>query len=205
MIVRAMKSCFSALALCFALASATPATAGGDGPEAMVMDNMCMVMFGYDMIHITAYEANGARDQYCDHIPVVGSIIFTFDITNPEFRDYPIEVRIIRDPLVPISADADLEPLTIIHLPPKLYRTGTFNFEHTFTEKGHFIGFVTLTRPNGQKETQLYKFMVGQTLWAFVPQALGVVLIALMVAAYWRHSHPKTKTKTAEADAVKSS
>lgn len=194
MIVRAVNSCFLALALFFASFSATPAkAAAGDGPEAMVMDNMCMVMFGYDMIHITAYEANGARDQYCEHIPVVGSTIFTFDIANPEFRDYPIEVRIIHDPLVPLSSDADLEPLTLIHLPPKLYKTGTFNFEHTFTDKGHFIGFVTLTRPNGTKETQQFKFMVGQTLWAYVPQALGAVLIALMVGVYWRHSHPKPK------------
>ena len=28
---------------------------GGAGPEAMTMGNMCMVMFGYDMIHITSY------------------------------------------------------------------------------------------------------------------------------------------------------
>ncbi|OAI31582.1 hypothetical protein A1351_04725 [Methylosinus sp. R-45379] len=204
MIVRSVRPCLLALALFFASFAATPARAGGDGPEAMVMDNMCMVMFGYDMIHITAYEAEGARDQYCDHIPIVGRIIFTFDIANPDFRDLPLELRIIRDPLTPISANTDLEPLTIIHLPPKLYRTGTFNFEHKFTEKGHFIGYVTLTRANGEKETQQFKFMVGQTLWSFVPQALGVVLIALMVGAYWRHSH--TKPKAADpADALKSS
>jgi hypothetical protein len=193
MIVRAVNSCLLALALFFATLSATPAVAAaGEGPEAMVMDNMCMVMFGYDMIHITAYEENGARDQYCEHIPVVGSTIFTFDIANPDFRDFPIEVRIIRDPLVPLSSNADLEPLTLIHLPPKLYKTGTFNFQHTFTEKGHFIGFVSLTR-NGVTETQQFKFMVGQTVWSFVPQMLGVVLIALMVVVYWRHSHPKSK------------
>jgi hypothetical protein len=203
MSVRSVKSCLLALALFCASFSATPARAGGDGPEAMVMDNMCMVMFGYDMIHITAYEANGARDPYCEHIPVVGKTIFTFDIANPDFRDLPIEVRIIRDPLVPVSSDTDLDPLTIIHLPPKLYRTGTFNFEHTFTDKGHFIGFVTLTRANGAKETQQFKFMVGQTLWSYVPQMLGAVLIALMVGVYWRHSHPGRK-KTATADMASS-
>ncbi|MBG0811823.1 hypothetical protein IY145_20960 [Methylosinus sp. H3A] len=204
MIVRSVNSCLLALALLFASFSVTPARAGGDGPEAMVMDNMCMVMFGYDMIHITAYEAEGARDQYCEHIPIVGRIIFTFDIANPDFRDLPIELRIIHDPLVPVSADTDLEPLTLIHLPPKLYRTGTFNFEHKFTDKGHFIGYVTLTRPNGEKETQQFKFMVGQTLWSYVPQVLGAVLIALMVGVYWRHSQSKPKTVD-PVDALKSS
>lgn len=203
MIVRFMSARLMALALLLASFSATPARAG-DGPEAMVMDNMCMVMFGYDMIHITAYEVNGARDQWCDQIPVVGRTIFTFDIANPAFRDLPIEVRVIRDPMVPLSSDADLEPLTIVHLPAKLYRTGTFNFEYTFTEKGHFIGYVTLTRENGLKETKQFKFMVGLTWWAYVPQALGFVLICLMVAAYWRHSHPKAKSPGPQ-DAVKSS
>lgn len=204
MFVRSTSACLLALALFFASFSTTPARAGGDGPEAMVMDNMCMVMFGYDMIHITAYEVNGARDPYCEQIPVVGKTIFTFDIANPDFRDFPIEVRIIRDPLVPVSSDADLEPLTIVHLPAKLYKTGTFNFEYTFTENGHFIGFVTLTRPNGERETQQFKFMVGQTLWSYVPQVLGAILIALMVGVYWRHSGPRRKAAAA-ADALKSS
>jgi hypothetical protein len=201
MIVRFVSLRLMALALLLASFSASPArAAAGDGPEAMVMDNMCMVMFGYDMIHITAYQGNGGRDQYCETIPTTGKSIFTFDIANPSFRDLDLEVRIIRDPLVPISSDADLEPLTIIHLPPQKYKTGTFNFQHDFKEEGHFIGFVTLTRENGLKETQQFKFMVGETLWAYVPQILGAVLIALMVGAYWRHSQPKRKP-AATADA----
>ena len=49
---------------------ATPARAdGGAGPEAMTMGNMCMVMFGYDMIHITAYLPGKSRSEYCEEIP----------------------------------------------------------------------------------------------------------------------------------------
>jgi hypothetical protein len=194
MIVRAASWFLFAILLFSAPMRPVPAqAAAGDGPEAMVMDNMCMVMFGYDMIHITAYQTQGGRDQYCEHIPSTGVSIMTFDIANPSFRDLPIEVRIIRDPLTPITADTDLEALTEKHLPPKLYRTGTFTFEHDFKNNGHYIGFVTLTRENGEKETQQFKFMVGETLWSYVPQILGAVLIALMLAAYWRHSHPKPK------------
>jgi hypothetical protein len=205
MIFRAVTSCmFSGLLLAASLFTTPARAAAGDGPEAMVMDNMCMVMFGYDMIHITAYQPGRSRDQYCEQIPSTGKAILTFDIANPSFRDLPIEVRIIRDPLVPISADTDLEPLTEVHLPAKTYKTGTFNFEHDFTNNGHYIGLVTLTKANGEKETQQFKFMVGETLWAYVPQILGAVLIMLMVAAYWRHSHPQPKAAAA-ADAVKSS
>lgn len=203
MIVRAVSCCLFAFLLSIASFSGTPAkAASGDGPEAMVMGNMCMVMFGYDMIHITAYQPGKSRDSYCEQFPSTGKTILVFDLANPSFRDLPLEVRIIRDPLVPLAADADLDSLTEIHIPARAYRTGTFNFEHDFKSNGHYIGLVTLTKANGEKETQQFKFMVGETLWSYVPQILGAVLIALMVAAYWRHSHPRPKA--ASADALKS-
>jgi hypothetical protein len=167
---------------------------GGAGPEAMSMGNMCMVMFGYDMIHITAYQPGKSRSEYCQEIPATGKTILVFDIENPKFRDLPIEVRIIRDPLVPVTAETDLEAITEVHLPARLYRTGTFNVEHDFSENGHYIGIVTLTQENGEKASSQFKFSVGETLWLYVPQILGAVLIALIVFAYWRHSHPRPKS-----------
>ncbi|KAF0213762.1 MAG: hypothetical protein FD172_189 [Methylocystaceae bacterium] len=55
----------------FSLALLAPlrASEGGAGPEAMSMGNMCMVMFGYDMIHITAYQPGKSRSEYCAEIP----------------------------------------------------------------------------------------------------------------------------------------
>lgn len=166
---------------------------GGSGPEAMSMGNMCMVMFGYDMIHITATQPEISRADYCEEIPAIGKTVFVFDIANPKYRDYPLEVRIIKDPLAPIAKDADLQPLTVIYRAPQAYAKGTFAFEHAFKEGGHYIGYVTITRENGEKETQQWKFQVGETLWGWVPQIAGVVLIAGLVFVYWKHSHPKKK------------
>jgi hypothetical protein len=181
-------------AVLFLLASSSLAKAeGGAGPEAMSMGNMCMVMFGYDMIHITAYLPGQSRSEFCEQIPATGKVILAFDIENPRFRDMPIEIRIIRDPLTPLSADTDLAPLTEVHFPATLYKAGTFSFEHDFKNNGHYIGLVTLTKDNGEKETQQFKFSVGETLWLYVPYALGAVLIGLVVLAYWRHSHPTAK------------
>jgi hypothetical protein len=167
---------------------------GGAGPEAMSMGNMCMVMFGYDMIHITAYQPGKSRSEYCEEIPTTGKTILVFDIENPKFRDMPLEVRIIRDPLVPITPETDLGALTEVHLPARLYRTGTFNIEHDFSKNGHYIGIVTLTQDNGEKVASHFKFSVGETLWIWLPQILGAVLIVLIVLAYWRHSHPRPKS-----------
>ena len=40
-----------------------------------------------------------------------------FDIETGDFSDLPIEMRIIRDPLTPVTADTNLDPLTEVHLP----------------------------------------------------------------------------------------
>lgn len=170
---------------------------GGAGPEAMTMGNMCMVMFGYDMIHITAYQPGKSRSEYCAEIPTTGPTILVFDIENPAFRDMPLELRIIRDPLTPISKDTDLEALTEVYRPATKYTKGTFNLQHDFKNNGHYIGLVTLTRPNGSQETSEFKFMVGETLWAWVPQIAGAVLIAGIVFVYWKHTHPSSKKKDA--------
>lgn len=171
---------------------------GGAGPEAMSMGNMCMVMFGYDMIHITMFQPDKSRSEYCSEIPSTGRTILVFDIETPAFRDLPLELRVIRDPLTPISKDTDLEALTELHLPAKKYTKGTFSLEHDFKSNGHYIGLVTLTRENGQQETEQFKFMVGETLWAWVPQIAGTVLIAGMVFVYWKHTHPSAKKKEKE-------
>ncbi|HXY57176.1 MAG TPA: hypothetical protein VEH76_01215 [Methylocystis sp.] len=174
--------------------------AGGDGPEAMSMGNMCMVMFGYDMIHITSYLPGQSRSEYCEEIPQVGRVIMVFDIENPKFRDLPIDIRIIRDPLTPITEKTDIEALTEVHFPATMYKKGTFTFEHDYQQRGHYIGMVTLTKDNGEKDTQIFKFSVGETLWGWLPYILGAILIALVLAAYWKHSHP-SKPKV---EAVKS-
>jgi hypothetical protein len=180
-------------AVLFFVSSPIARAEGGAGPEAMSMGNMCMVMYGYDMIHITAYLPGKSRSEFCEEIPATGKVILVFDIENPKFRDMPIEVRIIRDPLTPITKDTDLEALTEVFRPAKLYRTGTFNIEHDFQNNGHYIGLVTVVRETGERDTQQFKFSVGEVLWLYVPYFLAAVFLAMCVAAFWRHSHPKPK------------
>ncbi len=178
------------VAFMFFAASSVARAEGGAGPEAMTMGNMCMVMFGYDMIHITSYLPGKSRSEYCEEIPATGKVIMAFDIENPHFRDLPIEIRIIRDPLTPVNAGADLEPLTEVYFPAQLYKKGTFSFEHDYKDNGHYIGLVTLTKDNGEKETKMFKFSVGETLWQYVSYVLGAIFIGLIVLAYWKHTHP---------------
>ncbi len=188
-------------ALLLAAASPKARAEGGAGPEAMTMGNMCMVMFGYDMIHITAYLPGKSRSEFCEEIPATGKVIMVFDIENPRFRDLPIEIRVIRDPLTPVTANTELDPLTEVHFPATQYRKGTFSFEHDFKNDGHYIGLVTLTKENGEKETQQFKFSVGETFWGYVSYILGAIFIAMVVAAYLRHSHTVKKAAAEKVEA----
>lgn len=195
---RSLAGALFGAALSFSLAPQAHAE-GGAGPEAMSMGNMCMVMFGYDMIHITVFQPDKSRSEYCAEIPATGRTIMAFDIENPKFRDLPLEVRVIRDPLTPsLPTGAELEALTELHLPAKKYTKGTFSVEHDFANNGHYITLVTLTRENGEQETEMMKFMVGETLWAWVPQIAGTILIAGMVFVYWKHTHPTPKKQQAD-------
>jgi hypothetical protein len=36
----------------------------------------------------------------------------------------------------------------------------------------------------------MYKFSVGETLWAWVPQIAGTILIGGMLFVYFKHTHP---------------
>jgi hypothetical protein len=193
---RAVAATFVGALMFFATSPLAKAESGA-GPEAMMMGNMCMVMYGYEMIHITAYLPGKSRSEFCEEIPSTGKVILVFDIENPKLRELPLEVRIIRDPLTPVTKDTDVEPLTEAFVPAKLYRTGTFSIEHDFKNNGHYIGLVTLVRENGERDTQQFKFSVGEVLWLYVPYFLGAVFIAMCVAAFWRHSHPKPKTTAA--------
>jgi hypothetical protein len=176
------------------------ARADGTGPEAMTMGNMCMVMFGYEMIHITATQPEKSRADYCEEIPATGNTVMVFDIENPKLREFPIELRIIKDPLSPITKDTDLEALTEVHFPAKKYPRGTFNFQHDFKNTGHYVTLVTITREDGTTETSDLKFQVGETLWSWVPQIAGTILIGGLLFAYWKHSTTtKNKQPTASA------
>ena len=84
------------------------------------------------------------------------------------------EIRIIKDEGnhttmngLPFLTDAELgspqvlDPVTITHVLPKTYPTGTLTFEHTFPETGKFIGIVTVKNARGQTYVSQFPFSVG--------------------------------------------
>jgi len=192
MLIRGIAASLLAMVLSASAAHAH----GGVG----MVDNRCVLRIGPDIMFFTGYQPQNSRDEFCDDIPSTGQTIVVLDMQNPELRDMLTEIRIIKDEGnhttmngLPYLTDTELgspqvlDPVTITHLPPKTYPTGTLTFEHTFPETGKFIGIVTVKNAHGQTWVSQFPFSVGQT----VGNSMGIyasLVVVLVAAVYliWR-------------------
>ena len=69
-------------------------------------------------------------------------------------------MRIIRDTGAQAGAEGNLDAITILHIPAKVYPNGSINFEYDFMQPGKFVGLVTV----GDKEEYVsrFPFSVGE-------------------------------------------
>ncbi|MGH6813483.1 MAG: hypothetical protein ACREDM_14480 [Methylocella sp.] len=188
MIIRGIAAWLLAMVL---FASAAHAH-GGVG----MVDKRCVLRIGPDIMFFTGYQPQNSRDEFCDDIPSPGQTVVVLDMQNNELRDMLTEIRIIRDEGnhttmngLPFLTDAELgspqvlDPVTITHVLPKAYPTGTLTFAHTFPEKGKFIGIVTVKNGHGQTYVSQFPFSVGEP---FI-KSIGIyasMVVALAAAVY---------------------
>jgi hypothetical protein len=129
-------------------------------------------------------------------------MVVALDMQDNELRDMLTEIRIIKDDGkhqnvagLPVLTDAELssrevmDPVTIVHVEPKKYPTGTLTFEHTFPEVGRFIGIVSVTNDHGQKYVSQFPFSVGQTAGkTFAIYGLIGALVLAGLFGYWQYN-----------------
>ena len=165
-----------------------------------MVDNRCVLRIGPDIMFFTGYQPQNSRDEFCDDIPTTGQTVVVLDMQDPELRDMLTEIRIIKDEGnhtrmngLPFLTDAELgspqvlDPVTITHLLPKTYPTGTLNFQHTFPETGKFIGIVTVKNAHGQTYVSQFPFSVGQGFGNSMGiYASMVAVLAAAVYMIWR-------------------
>ena len=192
MMIRGIAAWLAAMVLSIAAAHAH----GGVG----VVDNRCVLRIGPDVMFFTGYQPQYSRDEFCDDIPSTGQMIVTLDMQESELRDMLTEIRIIKDEGnhikmngLPFLTDAELgspqllDPVTITHVLPKKYPTGTLTFEHTFPETGKFIGIVTVKNDHGQTWVSQFPFSVGQVFGKSI--GIYISLVVVLIAAVfliWR-------------------
>ncbi|HXW71036.1 MAG TPA: hypothetical protein VEK34_06325 [Methylocella sp.] len=186
-----------------ALSASAALAHGGVG----MVDNRCVLKIGPDIMFFTGYQPQNSREEFCDDVPNTGQTVVALDMQESELRSMLTEIRLIKDDGthtqlngLPVLTEAELankpalDALSIAYFPPKKYPTGTLTFEHTFPEKGRFIGIVTVDNDHGQKFVSQFPFSVGTPAGA---TAIYYVLLAVLlgggVYAAWRFGAHKPK------------
>lgn len=138
-------------------------------------DDICKLTIGPYTMHFTGYQPESTQEkEFCEDIPATGRTVVALDYIEEALRPLPAEVRIIRDTGAPAGAEEDLEAITILHIPAKVYPNGSINFEYDFAQPGKFVGLVTVSDP--QAHVSRFPFSVGE------PQGLSPYLIAAIAA-----------------------
>jgi hypothetical protein len=118
----------------------------------------CVLHMGPYKMYFNSYQPDLYYDrQFCQEIPGIGNTVLVLDFVERELRSIPVEVRIIRD----TGSEQDLESITLVHFPPKVYPTGSIDVKHNFDQPGKFVGLVSM----GDKQEHLsrFRFSVGET------------------------------------------
>ena len=103
--------------------------------------NFCILKFGTYGMHLTEYQPDTSdRQELCGDIPSTGRTVVVLDFIEGELRSLPVEVRVIKD----TGSEQDLQAITVVHLPAKVYTGGFINFEYSFSQPGKFIGIITV-------------------------------------------------------------
>jgi hypothetical protein len=121
-------------------------------------EDMCKLTVGPYMMHFTGYQPDSTREkEFCEDIPATGRTVVVLDYIEGELRSLPAEVRVIRD----TGSEQDLEAVTVLHIPSKVYPNGSVDFEYNFDKPGKFVGLVTVG--DQQEHVSRFPFSVGES------------------------------------------
>ncbi len=138
--------------------------------------NFCILKFGTYGMHLTEYQPDTSdRQELCGDIPSTGRTVVVLDFIEGELRSLPVEVRVIKD----TGSEQDLQAVTVLHLPPKLYPGGFINFEYSFDKPGNFIGLVTVG--GTQEHVARFPISVGES--GMVSHFMHYIMVIVPLAA----------------------
>ena len=142
------------LMLAIGVSSSTEAQAHGG---LALADDMCRLTIGPYNMHFTGYQPDNTRNkEFCEDIPATGRTVVVLDYMDDALRPLTTEVRVIKD----TGSEQDLQAVTVLHLPPKVYPAGTVNFEYNFDKPGKYVGLVTVGAT--QELLSRFPFSVGE-------------------------------------------
>ena len=155
-------------------------------------DDICKLTIGPYTMHFTGYQPEATQEkEFCEDIPATGRTVVALDYIEEALRPLPTEVRIIRDTGDPGKETGNLDTLTILHIPAKVYPNGSINFEYDFMQPGKFVGLVTV----GEKQEYVSRFplSVGEPKGTSPYLIFGIAAVVGAVAVFFLRSRKSPK------------
>lgn len=143
-------------------------------------DDMCVLTVGPYRMHFTGYQPMSQEEEFCEDIPEIGKTVIALDYIQEELRPLKTEVRIIRD----TGSETNLDEITVFHLPAKVYPNASITVDHTFPEKGKFVGLVTVTG-GAQDYISRFPFSVGEGRPTPKAAIFGPIAAVLALGAFF--------------------
>ena len=138
--------------------------------------NFCILKLGPYGMHLTEYQPDtSAGRELCGDVPSTGRTVLVLDYIEGELRSLPVEVRVIKD----TGSEQDLQAITVVHLPAKVYPGGFINFEYNFNQPGKFIGVVTV----GGTEEHVARFPISVGESGVVSHFMHYIMVIVPLAA----------------------
>src|SRR5499426_3417823 len=117
--------------------------------------NFCILKFGPYGMHLTEYQPDTSdRQELCGDVPSTGRTVVVLDFIEGELRSLPVEVRVIKD----TGSEQDLQAITVLHVPAKVYPSGFISLDHNFDQPGKYVGLITL---GGTQEHHMARFPIS--------------------------------------------
>ena len=138
-------------------------------------DDICKLTIGPYTMHFTGYQPESTQEkEFCEDIPAIGRTVVALDYIEEALRPLPTEVRIIRDTGAPEGQEENLDAITLLHIPAKVYPNGSINFEYDFNQPGKFVGLVTVK--DKEEYVSRFPFSVGEPKGTS-PYLLGAIAV----------------------------
>jgi hypothetical protein len=154
--------------------------------------DVCKLTLGTYSMHFTGYQpSKSGNAEFCEDIPSTGQTIFVLDAIDDALREMPIEVKIVPDS----SENAGGDQTAVLHIVPRIYKTGSVSFEYNFDRAGKYVGIVTAG--NSGEIVSRFPFSVAakKSQYGIYVAIFGVLLIGSLLYFYAGHARGRSKSK----------
>lgn len=162
------------------------------GGGVILRGDSCIIEIGFYDANFTAYQpGSSGNEEFCEDLPDTGETIFVLDYLHASLREVPVDFRIIKDTTglgqfvqhEDILALDNLEDITVFYEPPVVKPGGSFRIEHTFLERGDYVGVVTAGHPsNDSIYNAVFPFTVGAVSYPYwlIAVVVGLLMFVLL-------------------------